>query len=455
MIGIVKRKKRGRKIPMPGLVLPGNWIVAHTDEGGATSYDPVKKIARMEVDTRSTEKKARFVRKHEMGHARFSPWDAFNCDPMSRSQIYAGFLNGFEDCRIHELMARAGVFVKEEETKEMVEELKANWSNDQPAWAIASCLATGGPHTPLSFDMFYDLTMKAVEAEMPGRGYKIALTIRRMSDIVTRKPKFDLVQKFAKACERMFQREAEKEDPEDNELEEEELRSEEKLDELDLHEEDGDDEVEEGGPNDPAFSEYHSWWGKMTVVRKDLVMPFAKKLVEDRRIRPSEIGCVPKFIYRDCIDGMIFAKVRKDFGRAVVLIDNSGSMGLTKEQLEDLMLRAPGCLVACYSGDGVKGVLTILADDGKRIGTMPPSLGSNTVDGPALEWLGSQKAAIRIWISDGYVNGHRGSFVNLLKDARDKVRTHKIRHVLSVEDAKSLLKKTFGLPKGVEDVDDE
>jgi hypothetical protein len=116
-----------------------------------------------------------------------------------------------------------------------------------------------------------------------------------------------------------------------------------------------------------------------------------------------------------------------------VLIDCSGSMGLSAEVLEDLVAANPAAVIATYSGssDGVTGWLHIVARNGTRV--LPehvrPAGGCNICDGPALEWL-ARCPNPRIWVSDGLVTG-RGEARSATHeaDAAAITRRHGIRRV--------------------------
>jgi hypothetical protein len=124
----------------------------------------------------------------------------------------------------------------------------------------------------------------------------------------------------------------------------------------------------------------------------------ATRIAFARAMRPSETGAIPRYIHRLMIDGMVFAHKRRTAG-ASVLIDCSGSMGVTQQQVSTIAQRFPAGIVAGYSG----GEIRILADKGRCVVAAPPAwAGSNECDGPALEWLLRQSAP-RVWISDGQV----------------------------------------------------
>lgn len=147
-----------------------------------------------------------------------------------------------------------------------------------------------------------------------------------------------------------------------------------------------------------------------------------------------------------------------------VLVDCSGSMSLSQQQIEDFFSLAPASTIAVYGGytDGRRcppmirgavdhrpreaGVLVQIAKKGKNLGNLKlrdwvPML--NIVDGPALDWLLKQPAP-RVWVSDGYVTGvdedHSSA---LVYDAIDKVRRGKIIQVLSMSSAIALAKKNW------------
>lgn len=93
----------------------------------------------------------------------------------------------------------------------------------------------------------------------------------------------------------------------------------------------------------------------------------------------------------------------------VVLVDTSGSMSLSREQVESVVLSAPSALVAQYSGGSYsRPNLYVVADKGRMVTELPRPNGGNGMDLPALEWAVKQrqnKNAPVIWVSDGQVTG--------------------------------------------------
>jgi hypothetical protein len=88
--------------------------------------------------------------------------------------------------------------------------------------------------------------------------------------------------------------------------------------------------------------------------------------------------------------GLFSRRVRHKAGGTVV-IDASGSMGATAENLKQLAQQVPTATIAYYSGnDAGKGMLTIYAFKGKRYaGELPHETlqGGNAVDLQAVQWL--------------------------------------------------------------------
>lgn len=125
-----------------------------------------------------------------------------------------------------------------------------------------------------------------------------------------------------------------------------------------------------------------------------------------RRRIAAEEGTLPRNPHRLLVDGRVFQRVRRSRG-GTVLVDCSGSMSLSGEDIEKVLEHSPGAAVAVYSGNSRDGVLRVLAADGRQAEkewAKAPAGGSNVIDGPALQWLSKQQKP-RIWISDGQVTG--------------------------------------------------
>ena len=109
---------------------------------------------------------------------------------------------------------------------------------------------------------------------------------------------------------------------------------------------------------------------------------------------------------RYLIDRAIFTRRIRGEG-ATVLIDTSGSMSLSIDEVEEIVRTAGGAaVVAIYSGREDVGELRIVARGDMRAASdfFKPFASGNIVDLPALEWLAKQPEP-RLWISDGCVTG--------------------------------------------------
>jgi hypothetical protein len=162
-------------------------------------------------------------------------------------------------------------------------------------------------------------------------------------------------------------------------------------------------------------------WGEMTI--QTATLSHMIKAYVRRKGRAAPTGIVPIHWSRWFVDRAVFDRKGKRTG-GTLLIDISGSMDLTDQQLEAIVDVAPAITIAAYSGLGATGLLTIIAQRGRRIETMKnfhsiyKHGGANVVDGPALAWLLSQNEP-RVWFSDEQVTGiDDGQRTELTEEAR-------------------------------------
>jgi len=133
----------------------------------------------------------------------------------------------------------------------------------------------------------------------------------------------------------------------------------------------------------------------------------------------SQVGKNPRRLHRLLTDPnkRVFDRVVRGKG-GVVVIDASGSMSLSRNQIREIVLSAPGCTVLTYTcfdweldddGEAVMNNAWVLADKGRICDEMPFSNGSgNGVDLPALEWaVANRKRSSTpiVWVSDMGVSG--------------------------------------------------
>ena len=180
-------------------------------------------------------------------------------------------------------------------------------------------------------------------------------------------------------------------------------------------------------------------WGEMFTHQPPLTVNLQGRLKGGRAYRPADFGYNPKYINRYCIDKKIFKQKQTQLG-GTILIDASGSMEFDGQDILEIMQLLPAVTIAMYNGRGDTGDLRIIAKNGKRVSETyldDHSGYGNVVDGPALEWLGTQPAR-RLWVSDMHVFGAHGETngFNLMADVNNLVRKYNIINLKNIEEVK-------------------
>lgn len=148
-------------------------------------------------------------------------------------------------------------------------------------------------------------------------------------------------------------------------------------------------------------------WLPITV--KKVPMPITLPGAIGRKRVASNMGRNPRRMHRMLTDPdrRIFDKYVKASG-GVILIDCSGSMSLSKEELREMMEAAPGCTVMLYASHWrlEDPNLFIVGDKGKVCTEIPPMGGGNGNDLPAIQYAVSKRQNSKapvIWVTDGMV----------------------------------------------------
>ena len=180
-------------------------------------------------------------------------------------------------------------------------------------------------------------------------------------------------------------------------------------------------------------------WGEMYMHQPPLSVNLQSRLKNGRSYRPADFGYNPKYINRYCIDKKIF-KQKITAPGGTILIDASGSMSFDGQDILEVMQQLPAVTIAMYNGKSDYGDLRIIAKNGKRVTEKyldEHSGYGNVVDGPALEWLGTQPAR-RIWVSDMHVFGAHGDTAgfNLMAEVNTLVRKYNIINLKNIEEVK-------------------
>ena len=148
----------------------------------------------------------------------------------------------------------------------------------------------------------------------------------------------------------------------------------------------------------------------------------------------------PSRVWRDPTQRIFRHRAKR--GGGVVLVDQSGSMDLSNEELDALLRVVPGVTILGYShrpGDlSGRPNAWVLADCSRRVTESPRGNVGNGVDGPALEWA-ARRAQARdtiVWITDGQVtdsNDHPSE--ELSAHCADLVRRHRVVLARNLEEA--------------------
>lgn len=126
-----------------------------------------------------------------------------------------------------------------------------------------------------------------------------------------------------------------------------------------------------------------------------------------RKHRKAAIGRNPKYLANALTDPhrRVFSG-RKRAAGGIYVIDHSGSMSLTREDIIELLKAAPAAKIIAYSeGSENLPTISLLADKGRYSTEWAIPHSGNGVDLPALQWAikNSRSNEPRVWITDGGV----------------------------------------------------
>lgn len=189
---------------------------------------------------------------------------------------------------------------------------------------------------------------------------------------------------------------------------------------------DGDKEGDrDGNPHGKVTPAEHggaSRWAELVVSREPLPR-YHYGSMGKKRIA-TNVGIRPRRMHRYMTDPAkrVFDKTVRGSG-GMVIIDASGSMSFTTEQIAEIIENAPGATVLIYSdrgrGAGDRANAWVVADKGRMVENVEYiDYGhGNGVDFPAIEW-GVQNRQYKntplVWVTDGGVCGANDGFSDLL-----------------------------------------
>jgi hypothetical protein len=162
-----------------------------------------------------------------------------------------------------------------------------------------------------------------------------------------------------------------------------------------------------------------------------------------RKRSTSDTGKTPNRIANYCGDPLRRIYTRKTRGtNALVIVDCSGSMSLTADDLDAILKASTGATVVAYSAgrdDDRTPNTYLLAHNQRRVRHLPDFAGGNGVDAPAAAWAikNYRKAGAPVlWITDGRATGQSGySTYKLRKQCQKLAQKHAITVARNVEEA--------------------
>ena len=457
--------------PYPEIVTGEKWeVIGTVNNSPDGSTDNLNRQMTVPLDRECTEcgiNHSRMIRRHELGHAKWSPKTMGKLKPGVRAEA----VHVLEEVRVNHLLYENELALSEpskcldviqQETMKLVYEsgiaeiilmgLASKWSvpNDDGSKYIRN--KVNDEYTVMSacFNMIYDddtvtdfrkeqikYASKVISQyyyNITNHSYGSTISYRKVQkyaeplsailDMFRDAPTQDEIYKPKPKHTAPGMDESEGEGTESNEL--------------------GGGSLEQRTRDDMSQLLYRSSqgvgrWGEMFTHQPPLTVNLQARLKGGRQYRPSDFGYNPKYINRYCIDKKIFKQKMTTLG-GTILIDASGSMEFDGQDILEVMQMLPAVTIAMYNGSGDTGDLRIIAKNGKRVTEKyldDHSGYGNVVDGPALEWLGTQPAR-RIWVSDMHVFGAHGDTAgfNLMADVNNSVKKYNIVNLKNIEEVK-------------------
>lgn len=393
-----KEQKPVRAIPLPEAIDGKRWEIHQSQQArlaGITSQGEHM------VVPMGDNQQERLVRVHEMTHVSISPRDEIH-EILTEHVVDEGLLNLCEDARVHSQMSRLGFEIWEMSVLDdkTLEEMASNAHPATLAGLAAAMYDTGESERLLDKIQQLDEEDCAERSAVFEYGSSLAAYwMHHPSEL----PPFETTIEMAKEIQKylgdpneppppkppvpphMLPSLAEKPDP---------------ARELPV------DLPDPKSRKRPVPNAGKGPWHPMTFQEPPRPLKFPAKMKGRNKRRPGTRGRRLHRIGRLYTDGYVFADRPPVKGGGAILIDTSGSMSLTPNEVLMLCVAYPGGVIASYSSQGHHGYLRIIAKNGKRVPDdqlATPGPG-NGIDGPALDWL-AQQPGPRFWISDAGVEG--------------------------------------------------
>jgi hypothetical protein len=374
-----------KNFPLPEAIDGNEWAISE----GSGSIDTVNRLMLVPL---GVDDAAQHVRCHEMAHAKITPKHAAH-KQAEKYRISMSALQVCEDLRVHRFLSHSKVETSGAVSQEECDRLVERTASSVRELAL---LFVASLHTPDYARVLASAKRVAPESVVNAIERGVGIINRRMSQARNLFRPIGFRNATA-PCARLFDA---------------------------LFPENGHTPADDAIPLADLLvagrKTRATAWGELKVVSPALsemrsVAPLS------RRSAYSDEGTFLKAPYRLPLDGRVFRQYRAAKG-GTVLVDISGSMNLTHQDVRQIVAAAPAATVSVYCGSGTSGQLTVVARKGRVVDShtlAKARIGNgNIVDGPALQWLAKQPEP-RLWISDGYVTGkHDTTSVDLGAEAQ-------------------------------------
>ena len=465
---------RKKAYPYPEIVTgEGGWTVTGTpNDSPAACVDNLNKHMQVPLDRECTEcgiNHSRMIRRHELGHVKWSPKTMGKLKPGVRPEA----VEVLEEIRVNYLLGTAKLYI--EEPTQCIDTIKMRTFeavyNDSIAklllWVMASMWKTREIENNIVRDVWgveYQTICDVIDIALAdneltdlrkaelnfviktANQYYNSITNHRYGQL----PSYRKVQNYAAKLSHVLDMFLGKPKPEEIRKSAAQIKADEEA-ELEGNEESEPQpinnvkDLEKRMRKDMLGRMNYStgsgvgYWGEMETHKPPLTVNLQGRLKNGRNYRPADYGYNPKFIHRWASDKQIFKQKQNVLG-GTILIDASGSMSFSGQDILEIMSLLPAVTIAMYNGYSKSGDLRIIGRNGMRVTEEYInnwSGGGNVVDGPALKWLATMPER-RIWVSDMYIFGASGDTAgfNLMKDVMDTCIKGKIINLKDIEEVK-------------------
>lgn len=435
---MTKTKTERKRAPQPEMIgrkdhQHGRWTVG--DSPAARGIPHTDLHNRKMVAPHGDDELDRAIRGHEMMHAKVSPTPGEMMAWIGREVASRDSLVAVEEARVNALCSQVGIpvdkYLADGTEKASGKKLAERGDLRTLVHGAVACAGTIGGKEFIKGVRSESKGLAKVLASIQKEVMKNLNAVHRgalaqVADGEELSKGFSHVERIAEWVDRLIddmEDEAKRREEED-ERRKDDSRKDDSGDDSEDDEEGDDEETKPRGkkpepkvdPSDPTKKRRGPSrgaipaWGKLRIEK--LPMPDATRGNLGRKRVASDTGKNPRRMHRYFTDRKVFDRTSKGMG-GVVIIDASGSMSFSHEDIREIVEAAPGCTVAMYTEllrDNTTPNLWVLAERGRicKADKMPGFRAGNVVDLPALKWAVSKRQRSTspvIWVSDGVVTG--------------------------------------------------